>query len=84
MEIRNNRMSLKKRAKLLEKVKCCHSYVPGQCNHSQILLEREAERLEEMGYNPENFGIIITQKKDIKPKLEDFSQKSSYLSKNES
>ena len=31
MAIRNNRMSLKKRAKLLEQVRNCHSYVPGQC-----------------------------------------------------
>ena len=37
-----------------------------------------------MGYNPQNFGIVITEKKDIKPKLEDFSQESSYVSKNES
>ena len=84
LDIRNNRLSLKKRAKLLEKVRCCHSYVPGQCNHKQILIEREAERLEEMGYNPEDFGIQIGEKKDVKPKIEDMTYESSYLSKNES
>jgi len=37
-----------------------------------------------MGYNPEDFGIQIGEKKDAKPKIEDMTYESSYLSKNES
>jgi hypothetical protein len=37
-----------------------------------------------MGYNPEDFGIQIEEKKDVKPRIEDMTYESSYISKGES